>query len=169
VLRIRELAELARSLDSEAFVAQMGPFALMQRPTPDSLKKVPPWLRRTMGLHQGAVRGPPAPVDFEELLVATLPPADPNGTITLTIGRSPECDLVLEDPTISARHAGIAWDGNGAVLLELGSSNGTYLNGLKLGRKATLRTGDTLAFGRASFIYLLANHLHARLLRVRHD
>ena len=169
MLRIRELAELARKLDIQAFEAQMGPFALMQRPTPEALKakSARGWDLATASLPAVSVKGPPAPVDFEELLVATLPPPAPDGSLQLIIGRSPECDVVLDDPAASAKHAAIRWDGKTGVLQELGSSNGTFLNGIKLGMYAALRTGDALAFGRSNFIYLLTAELHMRLLRLK--
>lgn len=169
VLRIRELADLARTLDAYTFAAQMGPFVLMQRPTPESLKHpaARDWQLNTAQLPAVSVKGPPVPVDFEELLVATLPPVGADGTLQLIIGRSPECDLVLDDPAASSRHAAIRWDGKAGVLQELGSSNGTFLNGIKLGMYAALRTGDTIAFGRSNFIYLLTGELHARLLRMK--
>ncbi len=168
MLRIRELAGVARRLRPEAFVTQLGPFVLMQRPRPESKEQgQASWFHRTAALPPASVKGPPPPVDFEDLLVATLPPAEHDGTLRLTIGRSPDCDLVLHDPAISGRHAAIAWDGERAMLQELGSSNGTYLNGLKLGSHATLRGGDAIAFGRAQFLFLLTQELHGRLLRFR--
>lgn len=170
MLRIRELAEVARRLGPAQFVNQLGPFVLMQRPRPEFLEAAPAeWFHRTAGLPAVSVKGPPPPVDFEELLVATLPPAESDGTLRLTIGRSPDCDLVLHDPAISARHAAIAWDGERGTLQELGSSNGTFLNGIKLGNHAPLRGGDAIAFGRAQFLYLLTTELHERLLRFRRD
>ncbi|MBL8954837.1 MAG: FHA domain-containing protein [Myxococcaceae bacterium] len=170
MLRIRELAEVARRLGPERFATQLGPFVLMQRPRPDSMDHDPAaWFHRTAALPPGSVKGPPPPVDFEELLVATLPPAEDDGTLRLTIGRSPDCDLVLHDPAISARHAAIAWDGERGTIQELGSSNGTYLNGIRLGSHASLRGGDAISFGRAQFVFLLTPDLHERLLRFRQE
>jgi hypothetical protein len=169
MLRIRELADLARSLDAAAFERQMGPFVLMQRPTPESLKHLSSrgWQLNTAQLPVVNVKGPPAPVDFEELLVATLPPPREDGTLQLTIGRSPFCDVVLDDVTASSEHAAIRWDGQSGVLQELGSSNGTFLNGIKLGMYAALRSGDALAFGRSHFVYVTTAELHTRLVRLR--
>ncbi|MBK7861526.1 MAG: FHA domain-containing protein [Archangiaceae bacterium] len=113
------------------------------------------------------MKGPPAPIDFEDLLVATLPPPLIDGSLQLVIGRSPGCDVVLDDPAVSARHAAISWDGKTAVLSELGSSNGTFLNGLKLGTHAALRSGDMLAFGRSHFVFLSSEEAHGRLRRLR--
>lgn len=155
-------------MDVNAFTDQMGPFALMQRPVPESLQvKRANWETATAPMPAVSVKGPAAPVDFEELLVATLPPPADDGSLQLVIGRSPDCDMVLGDPASSQKHAAIRWDGKSGVLQELGSSNGTFLNGIKLGMYAALRSGDQLAFGRSHFIYLVTEELHARLLRMR--
>src|SRR5438552_3629369 len=107
MLRIRELADLAKTLDAQTFQDQMGPFVLMQRPTPDSLKYpgMRDWLLNTAHLPAVSVKDLPAPVDFEDLLVATLPPLAHDGTLQLIVGRSPECDVVLDDVAASSRHA----------------------------------------------------------------
>jgi hypothetical protein len=71
----------------------------------------------------------------------------PNG-ITL-IGRSPENDIILLESKISRRHARITRDSQGCTLEDLGSSNGTWLNGERLpGNKPyPLRENDTLKLG----------------------
>jgi hypothetical protein len=162
VLPIRELSDVARRLDAFRFARQMGPFALMQRPA--GRQKVPRWLRTTLPMRPSSVQAEPAPVDFQDLLVVTLPPTHTDD-VDLIIGRSPEADLVLEDPAVSGRHAFIRWSAGTATVIELGSANGTFLNGLKLGTRAVLKSGDQLAFGRSHFVYLLTTELHARLLR----
>jgi hypothetical protein len=165
MIRVRELAELARRLDVNAFTAQLGPFALMQRPT-----EIPADRARlvTIGLPQQVLEKPPPPVEFADLIVATLPPPLPDGTMELVIGRSPESDLVVEDPAVSSRHAAIRWDGEQAVIVDLGSINGTFLNGKKLVGYSPLTNGEQLGFGRAHFIYLPAAELHARIRRSVH-
>ena len=62
------------------------------------------------------------------------------------IGRNPSCDLVLADPTVSRRHAELRRDGDGWVLADLHSSNGTWLNGWRV-RRAAIRWGDELMLG----------------------
>jgi hypothetical protein len=166
VLRVRELAELARRLDATAFAVQMGPFALMQRPGGDI--RADRGRLVTVGLPQKVLEQAPAPVEFEELMVATLPPPLPDGTMELVIGRSPDADLVVEDPAVSSRHAAIRWDGEQAVIVDLGSANGTFVNSKKLSGYAPLSNGDQLGFGRAHFIFLPAAELHARIRRSIH-
>jgi pSer/pThr/pTyr-binding forkhead associated (FHA) protein len=99
------------------------------------------------------------------LIIATLPPANDDGSMQLTIGRSPDCDLVVHDLTVSKHHAHITWNGAEAVLAELGSVNGTYVNGVRMKARWPLRDGDTLAFGDSHFVFLLAPTLHLRLKR----
>jgi hypothetical protein len=69
-----------------------------------------------------------------------------------TIGRLPECDVTLDDPAVSRRHARILSDGIDYTLEDLGSTNGLRLNGQPVSR-AVLRDGDQLDFGgvRATF------------------
>jgi DNA-binding NtrC family response regulator len=49
------------------------------------------------------------------------------------VGRSPECDLVLDDPFVSDRHFAIGGEGGAVVLHDLSSRNGTHVNGLRVG------------------------------------
>jgi HD-GYP domain-containing protein (c-di-GMP phosphodiesterase class II) len=67
----------------------------------------------------------------------------------LRIGRLPSCDIVLDDASISRQHAEILYSENGWVVRDLGSTNGTLLNGTRLGRIAQrLHLGDHLQPGR---------------------
>jgi hypothetical protein len=67
-----------------------------------------------------------------------------------TIGRSPDCDLVLSDPTVSRRHAQLRPRPQGWELVDLGSTNGTWLNGWRLGVAQALHPGDVVSFGAIS-------------------
>jgi pSer/pThr/pTyr-binding forkhead associated (FHA) protein len=69
----------------------------------------------------------------------------------LTIGRGNDCDLVLDEPEMSRRHAMVETTPAGIWLRDLGSSNGTYVNGVQV-RDAVLFTGDQLAFDRNRFL-----------------
>ena len=69
----------------------------------------------------------------------------------LTIGRGSECDLVLDEPEMSRRHATIENAGEGIYLRDLGSSNGTFVNGVQV-RDAVLHPGDQIAFDRNRFL-----------------
>ena len=65
---------------------------------------------------------------------------------TLTIGRLPECDLVLDDPGASRQHARIRRTETGFVITDLGSTNGTLVNGRQIQEEA-LEDGDTVTIG----------------------
>jgi len=69
-----------------------------------------------------------------------------------TIGRDDGCDLVLADPSVSLRHARLDRDGTGWLLVDLGSTNGTRLNGWLVSSPVPVRTGDQISFGAVSFV-----------------
>ena len=71
----------------------------------------------------------------------------PVGDAPVTIGRLPECDIVLADGNVSRRHAEIRRQGGAWVLADLGSTNGTRLNGFPLTAPSELRPGDSIAVG----------------------
>ncbi|MEP7001657.1 MAG: adenylate/guanylate cyclase domain-containing protein [bacterium] len=70
--------------------------------------------------------------------------------VPLTVGRAPTCDLPVFDPTISRRHAEIVADGDGLRIRDLGSSNGTFVNGAKVER-GSAALDDLIAFGKVPF------------------
>jgi pSer/pThr/pTyr-binding forkhead associated (FHA) protein len=92
---------------------------------------------------QAPVPGPgPAPevsVYLGEKLLATFSLA----TGELTIGRNPGNDILIENVGVSRRHAVIRWAGGQAVVEDLGSANGTFVNGLRVTRQP-LKDGDEI-------------------------
>ena len=64
----------------------------------------------------------------------------------LVVGRDPGCELVIEDPRVSKRHAQVRWSGGGWTIEDLGSKNGTAVNGQPV-QGAELRDGDAISFG----------------------
>jgi Inner membrane component of T3SS, cytoplasmic domain/Domain of unknown function (DUF1707) len=67
---------------------------------------------------------------------------------TLVVGRSSDCDVVLEDQTVSRTHLALRYDGEGWEASDLASTNGTLLGGRRIGR-AEARPGDVLTLGSA--------------------
>ena len=65
----------------------------------------------------------------------------------VTIGRSRDADLVLADDLVSRRHARVTPSGPGAVVEDLGSRNGTYVNGEDVHGPTRLVPGDQLQLG----------------------
>jgi len=64
---------------------------------------------------------------------------------SVTIGRGADSDFVIDDPEVSRRHARLTWDGQQVIVEDLGSANGTFVNGVRLTAPCALRPGDTLA------------------------
>ncbi len=65
----------------------------------------------------------------------------------ITIGRTAPADLAIASPEISRRHCRIECFGDDAILTDLGSTNGTYLDGQRLDRPTRLRSGATFRLG----------------------
>jgi hypothetical protein len=70
----------------------------------------------------------------------------------LVIGRLDECDIHLQDANVSREHAALVSDGAGWTLEDLGSTNGTLLNGQPISR-ARLVDGDVIQLGVSELIY----------------
>ena len=69
----------------------------------------------------------------------------------LVIGRGSDCDLVLDEAEMSRRHAVIENSGDGIYLRDLGSANGTFVNGVQV-RDAVLHPDDQIAFDTNRFL-----------------
>jgi hypothetical protein len=85
-------------------------------------------------------------------LRAAAPLLDPSQLAAgrIVIGRSAACELVLADDTVSRRHALLELDRGAWRLTDLGSSNGTWVNGRRAA-EVEVRPGDELQFGAARF------------------
>ena len=83
----------------------------------------------------------------------------PAGVFTLPhgrsqVGRAPESSVLLDTRDVSRLHAVIAVEGNGVRVEDLGSSNGTQVNGqrLKPSTPVSVATGDRVMFGELEFV-----------------
>src|SRR5215218_9079620 len=63
-----------------------------------------------------------------------------------TVGRD-DCDVVLTDPEVSRRHAVLVASSDGLAIEDLGSTNGTWVNGERIARPEPIRAGDEVRFG----------------------
>lgn len=70
------------------------------------------------------------------------------GLEPLTIGRSPANSLQIIDPASSRKHCMIKSSGGFAVIVDMGSSNGTRVNGEKIAREEVLSDGDIIQIGK---------------------
>lgn len=71
----------------------------------------------------------------------------------LTAGRSEERDICLKDQAVSTLHCKFTKDGNGFVISDEGSTNGTRVNGEKIEAPYKLNSGDTIAIGSFTLLY----------------
>ncbi|RMG11738.1 MAG: FHA domain-containing protein [Planctomycetota bacterium] len=70
------------------------------------------------------------------------------------VGRTPECDHLVGDASISRRHAAFRRESTGFVLRDLGSSFGTYVNEMRIRQPVGLKSGDCVRLGRVMFEFL---------------
>lgn len=76
-------------------------------------------------------------------------PISPTG---LLVGRAPECNLALNDAQVSRRHARFYWRGSRLIVEDLGSANGTSINGVPISAPFMLSEGDTVEIGNSVFV-----------------
>jgi pSer/pThr/pTyr-binding forkhead associated (FHA) protein len=68
-------------------------------------------------------------------------------TAPIEIGRDPSLTLVLEDSLVSRRHARVIPAGSDAIVEDLGSANGTFVNGQEIHAPTSVKPGDQLLLG----------------------
>ena len=132
------------------------PPAAPRVPTPPAPREVEPPAPRAAPVPtpRAAPAPPPAPV-VKERNACFLTWFEPDGSErevrldqpgSLLIGRRPEVDLRLSDPSVSGKHASIEWEGDELVIRDLGSTNGTFVNEEQITRHV-LSDGDELKLG----------------------
>jgi pSer/pThr/pTyr-binding forkhead associated (FHA) protein len=67
----------------------------------------------------------------------------------IMIGRSADCQLILEDDYVSTRHARVVSAPSGIYIEDLGSTNGSYVNGQRITAPTTITLADTVRIGKA--------------------
>lgn len=72
---------------------------------------------------------------------------------SITIGRLPECDLEIPSPAVSRQHARLFDEDGTVTLVDLSSTNGTFLNGRRINGKVRLNRGDRVDIAAFSFIF----------------
>lgn len=114
---------------------------------------------------QHAQASPVVPVHSEPVRTAPAVPSSPriessSGTTVhladgpILIGRLDDCALRFDDPNVSRHHAEIGPDVSGHWSVnDLGSTNGTYVNGIRIGGPTPLRDGDQMSVGRNTLTF----------------
>jgi pSer/pThr/pTyr-binding forkhead associated (FHA) protein len=139
--RIPAMTDALAALRTEAPTQETGPL---------------PSLSEQIGLQDAAVAAHPAPGRYlatderGELVLYALGERDGQ---SLRVGRSPASDILLEDPSVSRRHAVVTHRGGRTVLLDDRSLNGIYVNGQRVS-EATLQDGDWIGIGHVSLRYV---------------
>jgi len=72
------------------------------------------------------------------------------------IGREEGLDIALQDPESSRRHARVSWQGDQFVIEDLGSTNGTFVNGVQITMPQVLNPGDSIGVGQTALVFQIA-------------
>ena len=115
-----------------------------------------PWGRSAPAPPRPAGRLPARPLSAGPPPASIVHPAPlffpPGSGMRFTIGRTRECDLCLTDLSVSRMHALLVRREDGWVLSDLGSHNGTRLNGWLVREPVPVRPGDRVEFGSMAFV-----------------
>ncbi|HYB92294.1 MAG TPA: FHA domain-containing protein [Candidatus Binataceae bacterium] len=103
-----------------------------------------------------ARRGTGPQTKSQARLVAVGAPREyPLGSREIAIGSAADNQVVVSDPTVSRHHARIVHTLGGFRIIDLDSTNGTFVNGKRIRRPRRLSGGDEIRFGTARFRFLL--------------
>ncbi|MEU4194080.1 DUF1707 and FHA domain-containing protein [Kribbella sp. NPDC026611] len=158
---LREGAGSGR-LSHDTFVRRMnfvlraqsrGELADAIRDLPRTESRAVAWFRarlaQTTGIVAGLARRPVQRAPQQPVPGLALPGP---GTPTVRVGRGPGATLRMSDITVSRHHAELRHVGDGWMLRDLGSMNGTEVNGLRITTAVRVRPGDRIRFGAVSFV-----------------
>lgn len=88
----------------------------------------------------------------------------------MTVGRAPTVDIVINEQSVSRSHAQCVQAGEEVVIVDLGSSNGTYVNDKKIAGRQNLRDGDIIRLGNIVFKFFaqgnVENVFHDKIYRM---
>jgi pSer/pThr/pTyr-binding forkhead associated (FHA) protein len=76
---------------------------------------------------------------------------------TIIIGREAGSDVTVNDRQVSRRHASLTWDGRQFIIQDLGSANGTFVNGIRLTASQVLQQGDVISLGQTVLLAFRAS------------
>jgi Protein of unknown function (DUF3662)/FHA domain len=132
----RELVEAVRQHAGSERYLFLGPIEIV-------IHEDPSLARSTFAIESDLREGEGGPSDW-----LVLPDGRRVGIADeiVTIGRLPECAVALDDPNVSRRHAQLRREGDNVVVVDLGSTNGTKVNGVNI-RSQQLAAGDVITVG----------------------
>jgi Protein of unknown function (DUF3662)/FHA domain len=154
---VRELADVAREHAKDESYSFMGPISIVfeaepaLRPGRFSLESR---MHEARSVAAGGRSSGAASTGTGTGGALVLPDGErqPLGQYVLVIGRLPECDIPIPDPNVSRRHAEIRPTGFGFTIADLGSTNGTRVNGVAVSEH-TLVDGDVITVGGSRIRY----------------
>ena len=80
------------------------------------------------------------------------------------MGRAPDCDLRSDSPVVSRRHCELLADESGVMVRDLGSRNGTYVDGERVTGQRPLADGNVLALGPIAYKVLITDCIGEKML-----
>ena len=83
------------------------------------------------------------------------------GVEPVVIGRSPQCEIQVDQESVSRNHCRVWFDGSGFFVHDLGSTNGTYVNDSLVEGEGRLRHGDQLKVGRTILKFIVGDDVEA--------
>jgi hypothetical protein len=166
-----ELATLAREYAREQGYSFVGPVRMRFQGVPELTTgtfRIRSGVIRGTTVEGGEIRRPVSDLPQEQgaftgrprLLVSGPDPAsdgsvqrtyDLAGPVTM-LGRGTDCDLRLVDPGVSRHHAELRVEDDEVVLVDLGSTNGTFVNGQPV-RRVVLSDGTRVTLGRTTLVF----------------
>lgn len=66
---------------------------------------------------------------------------------TTVLGREEMCDIIIQDAEASRQHSKVSWEDNDFFLSDMGSTNGTFINGMQIIAPTRLKSGDSIGLG----------------------
>jgi hypothetical protein len=71
----------------------------------------------------------------------------------IVIGREEGVDVILQDAESSRRHSRITWQGSQFIIEDMGSTNGTFVNGVQITSPQLLNSGDSIGIGQTALVF----------------
>ena len=121
-------------------------------PVPAAAAPAPTMVYRPRDAEPAAEDAPPPEVEREVVTLTIDGRVYPVTSRRIVLGRSRECDISLPDSNVSRRHAELVQEGATYWLADLGSTNGTELNGERVDR-AKLSDGDRITVGSTDVVF----------------
>jgi len=81
---------------------------------------------------------------------------------SMVLGRDPDCDHPLDHPMISWHHARLSKTSNDYMVEDLGSTNGTFVNGQRISGAVRVNAGDAIGLGSYTFVFTAAGNIEQR-------